>query len=199
MTLNKPSADKVEALTADSAKDIEKQTTNVETLLTKGVDMMFIIGVDTEGNTTAVEACNAEGIPVFMVGTEAAGGDWKFIGFNEVELGQKQGSWCVENLPENANICYIEGVPGRESAVLRKQGFEDALKTRDDLNIIASQSGEFETAMAMQVTEDLIQAYGDKIDCVVSADSLMIIGIVEALKAAGMNDTVVTCGRYALR
>lgn len=65
-------ADKVEAITADSAKDIEKQTTNVETLLSKGVDMMFIIGVDTQGNTTAVNACNEEGIPVFMVGTEAS-------------------------------------------------------------------------------------------------------------------------------
>ena len=69
--------DKVEAITADSAKDLEKQTTNVETMLTKGIDMLFLIGVDTEGNTAAVEACNREGVPVFMVGTEASGGDWK--------------------------------------------------------------------------------------------------------------------------
>ena len=60
----------------------------METLLTKGLDMMFIIGVDTEGNTTSVEACNKEGIPVFMVGTEASGGDWKFVGFDETELGK---------------------------------------------------------------------------------------------------------------
>lgn len=191
---NAVGADKVEALTADSAKDIEKQTTNVETLLSKGVDMMFIIGVDTNGSTASVEACNQEGVPVFMVGTEASGGDWKFVGFNEVELGKKQGDWCAANLPQGANICYLEGTPGREAAVLRKQGFEEGIAARDDLNILSSQTGEFETAAAMQVTEDWIQTYGDKIGCVVSSDSLMIVGAVEALKAAGMNEQVTTCG-----
>ncbi|WP_283675487.1 sugar ABC transporter substrate-binding protein [Butyricicoccus sp. Marseille-Q5471] len=187
-------AEKVEALTADSAKDIEKQTTNVETLLNKGVDMMFIIGVDTSGNTMSVEACNQEGVPVFMVGTEATGGDWKFVGFNEVELGKKQGAWCAANLPENTNICYLEGTPGREAAVMRKQGFEEGISSRSDLKILSSQTGEFETAAAMQVTEDWIQTYGDKIGCIVSADSMMIIGAAEALKAAGMNEQVTTCG-----
>lgn len=187
-------ADKVEALTADSAKDIEKQTTNVETLLSKGVDMMFIIGVDTEGNTTAVQACNNEGVPVFMVGTEASGGDWKFVGFDETELGKRQGEWCAKNLPENANICYLQGTPGREAAVLREEGFMEGISSRDDLTVLSSQTGEFETAAAMQVTEDWIQTYGDKINCIVGADGKMVVGAVEALKAANMDQNVTTVG-----
>ena len=186
-------ADKVEALTADSALNIEKQTTNVETLLTKGLDMMFIIGVDTEGNTTSVEACNKEGIPVFMVGTEASGGDWKFVGFDETELGKFQGEWCVENLPENANICYVEGTPGREAAVMRKQGFMDAIAERKDLTLLSSQSGDFSTEESMRVTEDWIQKYGDDIDCIVAPDNFSILGVCESLKAAGMTD-IITCG-----
>ncbi|MFV0527880.1 MAG: sugar ABC transporter substrate-binding protein [Lachnospiraceae bacterium] len=187
-------ADKVEALTADSAKDIEKQTTNVETLLSKGVDMMFIIGVDTQGNTTAVEACNAEGIPVFMVGTEASGGDWKFIGFDEKELGLAQGKWVADNLAENSNICYLQGTPGREATILREEGFMEGISSRDDLTVLSSQTGEFETAASMQVTEDWIQAYGDKINCIVGADGKMVTGAVEALKAAGMDKDVTTVG-----
>ena len=186
-------AEKVEVLTADSAFGIEKQTTNVETLLTKGVDMMFIIGVDTEGNTTSVKACNDEGIPVFMVGTEASGGDWKFVGFDETELGRSQGEWCIKNLPENANICYVEGTPGREAAVMRKQGFMDAIAERDDLNLLSSQTGEFSTEDSMRVTEDWILKYGEDIDCIVAPDNFSILGVCEALKAAGMTD-VITCG-----
>ena len=187
-------ADKVEALTADSALDIEKQTTNVETLLSKGVDMMFIIGVDTVGNTTSVEACNAEGVPVFMVGTEASGGEWKFIGFDETELGESQGEWCVENLPENTNICYLSGTPGREASILREEGFRSKVEERDDLTILSSQTGDFDTATAMQVTEDWIQSFGDEIGCVVACDGKMIVGAVEALKGANMNDQVITAG-----
>lgn len=187
-------ADKVEAMVADSALDIEKQTTNVETMLTKGVDMMFIIGVDTEGNTAAVEQCNAEGVPVFMVGTEASGGDWKFVGFNETELGQKQGEWCVENLPENANICYIEGTPGREAAVLRKQGFMDAIADREDLNLLSSQTGEFEAETSMKVAEDWLTTYGDEITCIVGPDNNSVLGASQAITAANMKGKIVTCG-----
>ena len=187
-------ADSVEVLIADSALDIEKQATNVETLLTKGVDMMFIIGVDTEGNTACVETCNAEGIPVFMVGTEATSGSWRFIGFDEVDYGAKQGEWCVENLPENAKICLLEGTAGREASVKRKQGFEEAIAARDDLEIISSQPGDFDSATSMQVTEDWITAYGDEIDCIVAADNKEASGAVEALNQNNMLDQVEVVG-----
>lgn len=191
-------ADKVEALVADSAKDIEKQTTNVETLLNKGVDMMFIIGVDTQGNSIAVKACNEENVPVFMVATEATDGDWKFIGFDETELGQRQGEWCAKNLPENTKICYLEGTPGREATIFRKEGFLKGIESRSDLEVISSQTGDFETAQAMQVTEDWIQTYGNQIGCVVAADGHMMTGAIEALKAANMNNDVISCGVAAV-
>lgn len=139
----------VEVLQADSALDVEKQSTNVETLLTKGIDMLFMIGVDTEGNNAAVEECNAENIPVYMVGTEASSGEWKFVGFDETEFGSIQGDWCVENLDEGENICYLEGTPGREATTKRKEGFEDAIAERDDLKILSSQTGEFDAEEAM--------------------------------------------------
>lgn len=191
-------ADSVEVLIADSAQDIEKQATCVETLLTKGVDMMFIIGVDTEGNTACVETCNAEGVPVFMVGTEATGGSWRFIGFDEVEYGATQGQWCVDNLPENAKICLLEGTAGREASVKRKQGVEEALAAREDLEIIASQPGDFEAAASMQVTEDWITAYGDEIDCIIAADNKEASGAVEALNQNKMLDQVQVVGVVCL-
>ncbi|MDR1247913.1 MAG: sugar ABC transporter substrate-binding protein, partial [Treponema sp.] len=156
--LKKVGVEKIEVLTADSDLNIERQATNVETMLTNGVDIIFIIGVDTEGNTTSVEQCNAAGVPVFMVGTEASGGEWKFVGFNESELGKKQGDWCAENLPLNTNICYLQGVPGREATWLREEGFRQAIASRSDLRIISAQTGMWEAARAMQVTEDWIQA-----------------------------------------
>ena len=188
----------VEVVTADSALDIEKQTTNVETILNMGVDMMFIIGVDTEANSTAVKECNEAGVPVFMVGTEASSGDWKFIGFDEYELGQKQGEWCIENLPENCKVCLIEGTPGREAAVLRKQGFEETIAERSDVEIISSQTGNFSVEDSMQVTEDWISAYGDEIGCIVAPDNYSIQGAVEVLKANNMTDSVITVGVSSL-
>lgn len=141
----------------------------------------------------AAEMVKKLSIKIASLGTPVSGGDWKFIGFNETELGKKQGEWCAANLPENANICYLQGTPGREAAIMREQGFREGIASRGDLNILSAQNVKFDTAAAMQVTGDWIQTYRDKINCIVSSDLLMISGAVEALKAADMTD-VITCG-----
>jgi ABC-type sugar transport system substrate-binding protein len=192
--LQRVGVDKIEVLTADSDLNIERQTSNVETILTRGVDILFLIGVDTEGNTTAVEMCNAAGVPVFMVGTEATGGEWKFIGFNEVAVGKKQGEWCAANLPQNTKIFYLQGTPGREATLQLEQGFRDGISSRKDLEIVSAQTGNFEVARAMQVTEDWIQAYRNSIGAIVSCDAHMMSGAIEALTGANMIDSVITCG-----
>jgi len=184
----------VEVLSADSDLDIEKQTSNVETLLAKGVDMMFIIGVDTEGNNVSVQACNDAGVPVFMPFTESSKGEFAFIGWDELQLGEMQGKWCVENLPENAKICYLQGTPGREASDKREKGFLDTIAERGDITVLSKQPGNFNAADGMQVTEDWIQAYGDEMTCIVAADSQMISGAIEALKAAKLTDKVMTGG-----
>ena len=183
-------ADKVEVMIADSALDIEKQSTNVETLLTKGVDMIFLIGVDTEGNTAAVETCMAEGVPVFMVGTEASGGTWKFIGFDEYDFGYTQGKWAADNLPEGAKICILEGTPGREASVKRLEGAQAAIAEREDLEVLSTQPGNFDAADSMQVTEDWITNFGDDIDCIIAADDKSASGAAEALASNDMQDSV---------
>jgi ABC-type sugar transport system substrate-binding protein len=150
--------------------------------------------VNTEANTADVEKCNAEGVPVFMVGTEASGGTWKFIGFNESELGQKQGEWCAANLAQNTNICYLQGTPGREATVLREEGLRKGIASRSDLKVMSAQPGNWERARGMQITEDWIQAYGDSIGCIAAADNQTVVGSIDALKAANMINKVTVVG-----
>lgn len=184
----------VEVIAADSNADIAKQTSNVETILAKGVDYMFIIGVDTEGNSTAVKACNDAGVPVFMVATEATEGDYKFIGFSEKDFGTAQGKYVAKNLKQDGTVVYLSGTPGREAAVIREESALGAINAeRPDIKIIGNQTGNFKTEDAMKVTEDFIQAYGS-FDCLIAADNSMALGAIEALKAAKMLDKVLVAG-----
>lgn len=182
----------VQVTSLDSQMDIAKQQTNVETLLTQGVDMVFLIGADTTGNAASVQACNKAGVPIFMVATEASGGDWKFIGWDETDYGKAQGNWLVKNAPQNANIYYITGTPGREAFIKRGDGFKQAIAARPDLKIAAEQAAPDCTAEeGMQITEDWIQAAKDKMDVLVSQSNLMAQGAVQALKAANMQGKVI--------
>jgi ABC-type sugar transport system substrate-binding protein len=185
----------VKALNTDSNLDLAAQTSNIETLITQGVDLMFIIGVDTEGNSTAVKACNDAGIPVFMVATEATEGAYKFIGFNETQFGQAQGQYVVDNLKKGGTVLYLSGTPGREASIAREKGSLDLIKAkRSDIKILSSQTGDFKEETAMKVTEDWIQAYGGKFDAIVAADNSMALGAIEALKAAKLLSKVQVVG-----
>jgi inositol transport system substrate-binding protein len=154
--------------------------------------MIFLIGADTEGNTVAVEACNKAGIPVYMVATEATGGDWKFIGWVEEDYGRYQGRWVAKNAKKDANIFYLYGTPGREAFIKREAGFLEVIKAeRPDLKVVSTQACPRTLAEeGLQVTEDWIQGYGDQIDLIVSQANLIAVGAVQALKAANMLDKV---------
>lgn len=171
---------------ANSDGDIDKQTSNVETLLLKDIDALFMIGVSTSGSSTAVKACNEAGVPVFMVATEAEEGDWKFVGFDEEQCGYQQGKYLVENTEGEVNVCYMTGIPGQTMVTQRKDGFMRAIEEagRTDIHILSEQAGNFTVEDAMQVTEDWLQAHGDNIDWIVTQDDKMASGVAEVLKAA---------------
>ena len=181
----------VEAIALDSQLDIATQTSHVENLIAEGVDMIFMIGVDQEGSSVSVEACNKAGIPIFMVATESTSGDWKFIGFNELDYGRYQGRWAAENVEEGAKLFYLHSTPGREAFIQREEGFFEGIADRTDIEHVATGYCPNELVEeAMQVTEDWIQAY-DEIDVIAAQNNMLAKGAIEALKAADLLDDVV--------
>ncbi|MGI6175549.1 MAG: sugar ABC transporter substrate-binding protein [Christensenellales bacterium] len=186
----------IEVVALDSQLDVQKQQTAVENLITQQVDMIFLIGADTEANTTAVKACNEVGIPIFMVATTASGGDYSFLGWDEYEYGAMQARWAVDNLPEGTNICYMDGTSGREAFDKREAGFKDIMEAeRPDCVFLSTQASENTTAEeSMQITEDWITQFGADLECVVTQSNNTVIGAIEALKAANMIDDVIVLG-----
>lgn len=170
--------------------DVTKQMSNAETLIAKKVDAILMIGCDNDSSASVVEACNKAGIPIFMVVSEAVSGEYKFVGFNEYDCGYHQGKYVVNNAEEGAKVCILEGVEGRSATIERGQGITEALAEREDIEILAMQTGEFTAEKAMQVTEDWVQAYGNEIDWIITEDNKMGQGAIEVLKAADMVDDV---------
>ena len=187
-------AGEIEVICADSDEDSAQQIANVENLLVRGVDQMFLIGDDPDTNAVCVRACNRAGVPVFLVATQASGGEYSFIGFDETEFGRKQALWCLENLPEGAGVCYMNGTAGRITVSQREQSFMDTIAQREDIRILNVQAGDFKTETAMRVTEDWIQRFGSQMTCIVAQDNKMIAGAIEALRAADMTGSVRVVG-----
>lgn len=180
-----------EIVVTDAQGQMSKQVSDVEDLIARRVDAIFLPPQQFEGIAPALSAAKAAKIPVFLLDREAVGTPGQdyvtFIGSNFVEEGQRAGDWVVKNTNGKAGVVILEGTAGSSVARDRNQGFMDAIKNSPDIKILASQPADFVRANGQKVMENLIQAYGKDIKVVYAHNDEMALGAIQALKSAGMN------------
>ena len=180
-----------ELVATDALSQTSKQFSDVEDMVARKVDAIFLAPREYEGLTGALEAARQAKIPVFLIDRAAAGTPGQdyvtFIGSNFVEEGQRVGEWTVKNTNGKAGIIILEGTAGSSVALDRNKGFLDAIKSSPDMKILASQPANFTRASGQKVMENLIQAHGKNITVVYTHNDEMALGAIQALKAAGMN------------
>ncbi|MDQ3135894.1 MAG: ABC transporter substrate-binding protein [Acidobacteriota bacterium] len=182
--------DKYQLIVTDARGDTANQVGNVEDLVARGVDAIFLAPREFEGLAPALQAAKKAGIPVFLIDREAAGKAGEdyvaFLGSNFVEQGQRAGEWLAKQTNGKANIVELTGTAGASVARDRSQGFQQAIKSHPDMKIIASQTGNFTRAEGQRVMENIIQAKRKEITAVYTHNDEMALGAIQALKSAGM-------------
>ncbi|HVG39396.1 MAG TPA: ABC transporter substrate-binding protein [Pyrinomonadaceae bacterium] len=184
-------ADRFELVVTDAQSQTSKQVSDVEDLVARKVDAIFLAPREFEGLAPALEAAREAKIPVFLIDREAsgtAGQDYvTFIGSNFIEQGTRAADWLVKQTNGRAAIVELTGTAGSSVARDRSQGFMEAIKSHPGMKIIASQTGDFSRASAQKVMENIIQSKGKVITAVYAHNDEMALGAIQALKAAGMN------------
>ena len=82
------------------------EKTNVETLVSQGIDVLIICAQDGAAAAAAVEAAKAEGVTVIaydrlITGTDAV--DY-YVTFDSFSVGAAQGQYLIDNAPEGSGI-----------------------------------------------------------------------------------------------
>lgn len=133
------------------------EKTNVETLISQGIDVLIICAQDASAAAAAVEAAKAEGITVIaydrlITGTEAV--DY-YVTFDSVSVGVAQGQYLIDNAPEGSGIpLYLyAGASTDNNAFLFFEGAWSVLqpKIADGTFVIANSS----EAVALQDKAEL--------------------------------------------
>jgi ABC-type sugar transport system substrate-binding protein len=180
----------IQLVYSDAQGQTSKQVSNVEDMIARQVDYIVLAPREYEGLTPALESAKAANIPVILVDREAKGKPGEdfltFIGSDFVEEGQRAADWLIQEMDGKGNVVELTGTPGSSVALDRQQGFMDVLeKKAPDMEVIASQTGDFARAQGQKVMENLLQSHGDKIDAVYAHNDEMAIGAINAIKAAG--------------
>ncbi|WP_164667707.1 sugar ABC transporter substrate-binding protein [Virgibacillus doumboii] len=181
----------IELSVVNANSDLAQQMSGIEDLIQQGVDVLIIDPVDSKGSVAAVESANEAGIPVITTGRRIEGGEIvTHMGYDEVKNGETAGKFLAEQLNGKGKVIELQGTLGTDTARLRSEGFNNAMNEYPDIEIVASQSADFDRTQGMKVTENLLQSHPD-IKGLYAANDEMGLGALQALQAANKEDVVI--------
>ena len=173
---------------SDGQQKQENQIKAIRSFIQQKVNVIAFSPVVETGWDAVLEEAKAANIPVILTDRAVDVQDKSlyktFLGSDFVAEGKKAGDWLTQNVQGEANIVELEGTTGAAPAIDRKKGFDDAIKSRPDLKVVASQTGDFTRSGGKQVMEAFLKSQ-PKIDVLFAHNDDMALGAIEAIKAAG--------------
>jgi len=187
----KSAADKlgVELQVTDAGDDAAKQTTDIETLISSGISVLIVNPVDSDAVAGAVQSAIAQGVRVISVDRAVNGVEVDCqIASDNVAGAAMATRFIVDTLGEGAVVAELQGVTGASAAIERSEGFHSVADSK--LEVVSSQTANFDRAQGMSVMENMLQANGG-IKGVFAANDEMALGALEAISGAGKDVLVV--------
>lgn len=176
-----------EYIFTDSTQDPAKQVTDIENLVSRGVDLLFVDAVDPKAVVPGVKAANQANIPVVALIRKPAGGNWKsFVYLDLVNEGRLAGQYIVDQLNGKGNVVELQGIMDTQSGRDRSKGFNMAISAAPGIKVVAQQEANFERGAAFNAMEAIIQSHSN-IDAVFGANDEEILGAIKALKSSGVD------------
>ena len=183
--------------------DQAQQTRQVEDLLTKGIDVLIIGPQDGAAAAVIANACKDEGVPVICydrIITNTENVDY-YCAINPRRLGELQGEFIAEHAQPGA-IMLFAGAPDDSNSIHYFEGALSKIQPLIDdgtLKIIGGDT--FEQCVTEAWLPEKAQARAeniiagnpnDTVTAVLSPNDGLAGGIIQALKANGITEYVIT-------
>jgi D-xylose transport system substrate-binding protein len=179
---------------ADANLSNEQQLTDVDTLISKGANVLILLAQDNKAILPALKKASDAGIPVIAYDRLIEDPSILYVTFDNVAVGQAQAAAILTKVPKG-NYVLIKGDPGDpNAATFLPQGWDNAgLKDKiasGDIKIIGPATGTFtdgwktEKAQTnMEAIIDKANSSNQKIDAILDENDSTALGVVAALTA----------------
>ncbi len=199
-----------------AANDIATQVSQIENMISGGVECLVIASIDGEALGTVLEQAKAAGIPVIAYDRLIMNSDAVsyYATFDNWDVGVKQGEYIVKALDlENAgdktfNIEYITGDPGDNNINFFFDGAISVLQKYIDAGTLVCPSGQTEkqavatanwaSDAAQARFENILATYyadGTQLDAVLASNDSTALGVANALAASYTGNYPVLTGQ----
>lgn len=177
-------------VSADPANDVTLQITQIEDMITQGIDAMFLNPAEAEGILPALDMLKEAGIPIINFDTEVADLSYvaSYAGSDNYNAGFVCGEDLVAKVPNGGSIIVLDS-PTMNSITDRVNGFLDAIEGKG-FEIVAQQDAKGNLEVSMGITEDLLQGNSDVV-AIFGGNDPTALGALAAANAAGLTDCLI--------
>lgn len=169
----------VDLIVVDAGDETAKQTSDIEDLISRNISVLIVNPVDSDAVAPAVKDAVSKGIKVISVDRVVNGVDVDCaIASDNVAGAEAATEYLVSLIGEGAKVAELQGTTGASATIDRGQGFHNVADKK--LNVVASQTGDFNRSDGMSVMENMLQA-DSGIQGVFAHNDEMALGAVEAI------------------
>ena len=188
-----------EVTVVDGNNDQAKQTEQINTFITQGVDALIINPVMTSAAATIISTVKSAGIPTVLINREptademAAYDKLVYVGCDAAQSGTFQGELILDtpnkgDINGDGKVSYImiQGDPENIDAQLRT---EYSVKALTDAGVEVEQlnltRGDWDQAKGQEICANDLSQFGEKVEVVFCNNDAMALGAMEAIASAG--------------
>ena len=195
-----------EVLVQSANSNDGKQMQDVQSLISRGVDVLVIVPHDGKAMGQAVDAAASNGIPVISYDrliTNTGNLDL-YMSFDNVKVGEAQAQFLVDTLlktKQQISIVRIYGSPTDNNAKLFKQGQDNILKpliASGKVKVVFEDwATDWRPESAKQITNAAITRNGPAFDAILASNDGTAGGAIQALSEEGLAGKITVTGQDA--
>lgn len=180
--------DSVEVRLASADDDNASQLSQINYFIDQGVSLLIVSPNQVNAISPALERAQQKGIPVILVDRKTQSKKYTaFVGCNNYLLGKLVGDYIAQRLNGKGRIVEIRGLDDSSPAIDRHRGFVDALNAYPDLQIVASESGDWKEQSGSEVMKRVLSKTQD-FDYVFAQNDRMAYGAYKVAREHGLQN-----------
>lgn len=171
---------------ASSNDDNVMQNRQVNQFVDEGVDLLIISPNQLSAISKAVERAYDKGIPVILYDRMSNTKKYTaFIGCDNYKIGHSMGQYIAQQLQGKGRVVEIRGLEGSSPALERHRGFMDAIHSYPDIQVVASEGGDWKEESGIQAMKKILKETQD-FDYVFAHNDRLAWGAYVAAQQMGM-------------
>ncbi|WP_180900759.1 ABC transporter substrate-binding protein [Martelella soudanensis] len=176
--------DEVDVVYTESELKADKQVSNIEDMITRGVDAVILTPISPTAVIPVLKKAEAKGIRIVLLASTIRSDDYDaLVTVDDVDFGKAGAEWLADKLDGKGRIIALNGISGISASDDRWTGAKAVFEEYPDIEVISVVDAGWDYAKAKVAVSNLLAA-NPEIDGVWSQGGSMTLGAIDAFEAA---------------